>query len=565
MSFAAVTGVNVTAGQTVAENLQAGDNSLQLSVQGSGLSSDANVVSLMYQIDANNFAQAASTTVNGDGTVTFTGLVPGNYSITVYGANNLAATAAVTISEGVSASATAALAAAGEITGTIADSQGNILAGAKLYLTMPANPDFQQYALGQSDGTYVLPYLAPGTYDLTAVADGYQTAVMASLMIAFGTTLNEPIKLASSTTQLSGKILDPSGNPIVNATVQVLDSSGRVIGATAVKPDGSYNITTASGTGLELLASATGYAPAQVNGLTVATGNATVGTTFLQAVADPDPITGLIASFGSDVADLIAAQTNAWYTTVQNELTDVRSALNGRDKYPPPPPTCPQCIAAYNTMIDAFNRQEQEAANLQTIQDLTQQYVRSYGVAWVADFSALVASLLSVYTAELAFLPAAAAVSQFRGLALLPLGVNIANAWLSVKSAYSTLATPGNFSASNGLLGVLDSMMQVLGNSVSTGLSGINAYLDLAVLTNLGNLKNNVGAGGLGPFKAVSGLGTAATLFTGVFSVFEVWRGKNTIAKDQGEQLNSAENELQDFFARFQIQENAYQRAASQL
>src|SRR5215472_823345 len=62
----------------------------------------------------------------------------------------------------------------GEITGTVTDSTGAVVAGAKVTLNNPAT-DTNRSTVTNSSGIYDLPSLVPGTYNLKVEMSGFST------------------------------------------------------------------------------------------------------------------------------------------------------------------------------------------------------------------------------------------------------------------------------------------------------------------------------------------------------------------------------------------------------
>lgn len=85
---------------------------------------------------------------------------------------------------------------AGGITGTITDSSGAIVAGAKITLVNDATRVAQSTESG-STGVYSLGALKPGSYTLQAVSDGYSTWITKNLSVHVQQTLTVDINLTA--------------------------------------------------------------------------------------------------------------------------------------------------------------------------------------------------------------------------------------------------------------------------------------------------------------------------------------------------------------------------------
>jgi hypothetical protein len=65
----------------------------------------------------------------------------------------------------------------GEITGTILDSRGSVLAGATVWAHNDDTGEDQNKVMTDSSGIYVVPLLQAGTYDVTVEKTGFATVV----------------------------------------------------------------------------------------------------------------------------------------------------------------------------------------------------------------------------------------------------------------------------------------------------------------------------------------------------------------------------------------------------
>ena len=81
-----------------------------------------------------------------------------------------------------------------EITGTITDNAGALVAGAKVTITQPST-GLTRSTVSNSAGLYNFPGLNIGTYDLTASAAGFQTTVQSGLELNVSQTLRADVAL----------------------------------------------------------------------------------------------------------------------------------------------------------------------------------------------------------------------------------------------------------------------------------------------------------------------------------------------------------------------------------
>ncbi len=137
------------------------------------------------------------------------------------------------------------------VSGQVTSGSGSAIAGATVTLYSQANYQNQWSGTTQSNGSYQIQGVPAGTYDLVVLANGFQASITTGLTIA-GTTANGSSKLVTSTTMLTGTVVDSTGNVIADATVNILDSLGRTLGTAVAAANGSFVITTASGNNLTL-------------------------------------------------------------------------------------------------------------------------------------------------------------------------------------------------------------------------------------------------------------------------------------------------------------------------
>lgn len=82
----------------------------------------------------------------------------------------------------------------GSVTGTVKDSTGAVVAGAKCTLTNVAT-GVAQTAVSTSAGAYTFPTVAVGTYSLNVTARGFKVDVINGIVVHLGTTVTEDVPL----------------------------------------------------------------------------------------------------------------------------------------------------------------------------------------------------------------------------------------------------------------------------------------------------------------------------------------------------------------------------------
>src|SRR6185312_8489605 len=83
----------------------------------------------------------------------------------------------------------------GTILGTVTDSQGGVVASAKVTITEDATGITNQVTTN-SNGEYIRPLLKPGTYTVTAEATGFKTSVQKGVQITSGDRISVNMTLA---------------------------------------------------------------------------------------------------------------------------------------------------------------------------------------------------------------------------------------------------------------------------------------------------------------------------------------------------------------------------------
>uniref|UniRef100_UPI002610200A carboxypeptidase regulatory-like domain-containing protein n=1 Tax=Halorientalis sp. TaxID=1931229 RepID=UPI002610200A len=167
-------------------------------------------------------ASGASTTVTFN--VDTTGLAADTYTHGVSTANDTA-TAQITLNPETVQN--------GTVAGTVTDDSGNALSGA----TVTAGSVTTTTA---ADGSYSLS-IAPGDYQVTANADGFQS-VSKSATVTESTTTTVDFSLTPEDGTITGTVTDTMGNNLGGATVTADGQS------TTTAADGSYTLTVAPGT-----------------------------------------------------------------------------------------------------------------------------------------------------------------------------------------------------------------------------------------------------------------------------------------------------------------------------
>ncbi len=253
------------------------------------------------------------------------------------------------------------------VTGQVSDTAHNPISGATVTLYLQGNPQTQFSTTTQADGSYQIPGVPSGNYDMVVLANSYQANITTGIVVS-GPTAEGAVALQASTTKVTGTVVDPSGNPIAGAKVAILDGSGRTIGSAVSAANGTFVITTASGSNLTLQVSVPGS-----NTPTKLTINVTPGTTVNLGKVDP----GLL--------DWVLSVINSYVRSPQ----EVQSA---------PPLTDPDCAAAWNALVSAINVQNSAWDTVTATEEALSDAVNASTLLFAAEFIKLgvdVAGLLA--------------------------------------------------------------------------------------------------------------------------------------------------------------------------
>jgi hypothetical protein len=358
-SFNPITNLPVAAGATVVQNFKAGTGTVSVKFTDAAQAvAGGNVFVDRLNIEGGS-AEAGSQTIGTNGTATFANLVPGQYQVVAALSNGDTGQATITVVAGKTVNATVTLSSMSSASGTITDNTGAPLGNAAVSFQSTTNSSVVYTTSTASDGTYSLSGIAAGTYNVIALANGFQANIQTGVSVSGAATVNA--RLTPSTTTISGKLTDGSGNPVPGAVVLVANGSGQTLGFADVQTDGTFQITTAIGTSLTLQIYAQGYTAPQVPAFNAAAG-ATVplGSIALQPVAvDPGASSPNVNTVHTDAA----AGNQAWAQDLYNEakqIYDYASSIVSSV----PPPQCPDCEGEYDDALAAQADMQQSAGQV---------------------------------------------------------------------------------------------------------------------------------------------------------------------------------------------------------
>src|SRR5437016_12943060 len=93
-------------------------------------------------------------------------------------------------------------AGSGTMVGTVSDTTGAVVAGAKVAV-VNVETAFRSESVTAADGAYYVPYLAPATYRLTIEASGFKRYVRDGILVRTGEVPRIEVQLESGTVTAS--------------------------------------------------------------------------------------------------------------------------------------------------------------------------------------------------------------------------------------------------------------------------------------------------------------------------------------------------------------------------
>ena len=112
-----------------------------------------------------------------------------------------------------------------QLNGTISDASGRVIAGASVALR-DVGTNLSHKGVTNASGTYFIPNLTPGIYELTVVAQGFGKAVQSGIALSVGqtATMDVTMKVASSSEVINVSTEAPAVEPTRTEVSQVIDT-----------------------------------------------------------------------------------------------------------------------------------------------------------------------------------------------------------------------------------------------------------------------------------------------------------------------------------------------------
>ncbi|WP_377887184.1 carboxypeptidase regulatory-like domain-containing protein [Alkalihalobacillus sp. R86527] len=222
-----------------------------------------------------------------DGTYEFNGLAPGNYTITaVADSYQSASIGAIVQSNETTVVNQSLVSNPGSISGSIIP----LVDGTLITLTT-SDGILIGSTLTNPSGDFLFENLQPGQYIVTATAPNYQTSTTGATVLS-DEIADTSLTLEPNPAEISGVITDDSGNPVSNATIQIIDANGTLLWTAGTDQDGNYAIGNLAPGAFTIVTNAQNYS-SNTTGVTLSPGQI-VTDANVTLIPDPGAIVGQI-------------------------------------------------------------------------------------------------------------------------------------------------------------------------------------------------------------------------------------------------------------------------------
>lgn len=225
----------------------------------------------------------ATTTTNGNGDYSFTGIAPGSYTVTFTFSDYASAVRNTTVTSGTISRLDLLMdPLAAALNGTIIGAGFGPLQNAVVRLSDTTGVEVAS-AITNVLGQYSISGIVPGHYTISVTAANFQSASR-GIDLAPNETETDDFSLAINPATIQGTVTNTSGNPISGANVEVLNETGIVIASTTTNGAGSYVLNNLAGGTYRVRFSASNFG-IQLLGMTLTAGQ----TTTMNAELTPNP------------------------------------------------------------------------------------------------------------------------------------------------------------------------------------------------------------------------------------------------------------------------------------
>ena len=296
------------------------------SIQGVVQSGSSPIVSAFVSVSVlQGNTVISSTLTDGNGDYLITGLQPGNYVIKAGAAGYQLGVQGVSVVADQTVTANFSLSPdPGTISGTVTDAITlNPIAGASVQILQGTT--LLSSGLTDSNGNFIFPSFAPGSYTITVSAAGYQTFSISTQVVSDRTTTTA-IALQDNPGTLSGTVIDSSSmQPISGVIIDLLQGLA-LVATTQTDANGQYILSQLPPGSYTLRATAPNYQVSS-QGAIISAGGTLVENVSLNIL--PSSLTGTVVD--ANTSQVIAGATINLLQgniLVTNALTDANGNFN---------------------------------------------------------------------------------------------------------------------------------------------------------------------------------------------------------------------------------------------
>ncbi|MFC0186763.1 carboxypeptidase regulatory-like domain-containing protein [Fictibacillus aquaticus] len=185
----------------------------------------------------------AKTLTDENGSYTISGLSPERYTVIFNAEGYSPVTLGAVIQDNETTVVNADLQLTfGSLSGNVQDNEGNVLAGAVVLVKNADSDVLISRVVTDTNGDFNIGELLPGSYNVIANIDNYQTGLIGAIIIA-GETSTVNFTLAPDPAGITGLVInEETSQPISGASIeiQLLDSNGVIVRSTFTDTDGSF-------------------------------------------------------------------------------------------------------------------------------------------------------------------------------------------------------------------------------------------------------------------------------------------------------------------------------------
>ncbi|MFC4303031.1 carboxypeptidase regulatory-like domain-containing protein [Cohnella boryungensis] len=255
-----IIGFKIAAGQTTIVNISLSPLAGILTGVVTDAVSEASLPGASVRILSTEGIVQQTAAAGADGSYTISTLSPGYYSVVFAASGYASATIGASVAAGAATVLNAGLQQlAGALSGVVTRTDGSPVGDAAIR-ALQNNVIVARVNTGE-DGSYMLGNLAPGSYTLSARADGFGGQALGVVVFPAQTT-EADFTLIPNPGSLGGRVTASSGNPIAGAAIALqlnLDGGSVALVRVITDNDGTYNLPNVTPLPFVVTVSATGF------------------------------------------------------------------------------------------------------------------------------------------------------------------------------------------------------------------------------------------------------------------------------------------------------------------